>query len=132
LLANLKLGQQGHDNVDAVPTVCALGPTLPNLQCAPWVRWPRRGTDHTILSSAEVIGLYIYSHTYLHGAHADNWAFFCKSNASAHTLFVRNYFTQLARMKIPTFTHQQSAGSIAGTDDLWPELSLRLAVLDMA
>jgi hypothetical protein len=48
-------------SVDTVHILCALGSTLPSLQCAPWVMRPGRGTDHTILSSAEVIGLYIHS-----------------------------------------------------------------------
>ena len=32
-----------------------------------------------------------------------------KTNVSAHTLFMRNYLTQLARTNIPTFTHKPSA-----------------------
>jgi len=108
--ANLKLGQLGHANVDIVPILWALGPTPPGLQCAPWVRRSRRGTDHTILSSAEVYTS--TSHTYIY---ISSWrtyeqlGLFCKTNACAHTLFVRNYVTQLTRTKIPTITHQPSA-----------------------
>ena len=39
-------------------------------------------------------------------AHTRTTGHFFAKQMPAHTLFVRNYFTQLARMKIPTFTHQ--------------------------